>query len=151
MKHDLAKPRCTLTMYDETNVKALLEPRPKDNARKGPKYLTRCARVWDPKHLTEASPRRLCAVRPTPVHPRVANPGHQRPQKILRYPAHSGCGAPNWHSSVVRSGARAQSDCPAHSDYGAPDWQNSMVQLGTNSLGFQTLQQEPDPFRLWCH
>ncbi|RVX00192.1 hypothetical protein CK203_026716 [Vitis vinifera] len=37
-------------MSDETKVQALLESRPSDNVRKGPKYLTQCARVWDPKH-----------------------------------------------------------------------------------------------------
>ena len=37
-------------MSDETKVQALLESRPRDNARKGLKYLTQCTRVWDPKH-----------------------------------------------------------------------------------------------------
>ncbi|XP_034708879.1 uncharacterized protein LOC117931916 [Vitis riparia] len=37
-------------MFDETKVQALLESHPSDNVTKGPKYLTRCARVWDPKH-----------------------------------------------------------------------------------------------------
>ena len=50
MKHGLAKPRCTLTMSDKTKVQALLKSHPSDNMRKGLKYLTQCARVWDPKH-----------------------------------------------------------------------------------------------------
>ena len=37
-------------MSDETKVQALLESHPSDNVRKGPKYLTQSARVWDPKH-----------------------------------------------------------------------------------------------------
>ncbi|RVW94444.1 hypothetical protein CK203_035671 [Vitis vinifera] len=40
MKHGLAKPRCTLTMYDETKVQTLLESYPSDSVRKCPKYLT---------------------------------------------------------------------------------------------------------------
>ncbi|RVX22994.1 hypothetical protein CK203_008375 [Vitis vinifera] len=37
-------------MSDKTKVQALLKSHPSDNMRKGLKYLTQCARVWDPKH-----------------------------------------------------------------------------------------------------
>ena len=47
------KPQCTLTASDEKIVQALLESRPSDNVKKDPKYLTRCAHVWDLKHPAE--------------------------------------------------------------------------------------------------
>ena len=91
--------------------------------------------------------------------------------------AHSGCGTTDWHNSVVRLGTRTwpipavvpltgtarwydwaqthlgfkpSSKNLAHSGCGTTDWHNSVVRLSTTSLGFQTLQQEPSPFQLWC-